>query len=341
MSKDRANTIKLGIFVIVSVAIFILAVYILGSQKNMFQPTFRVHAVFNNAKGLKVGNNVRYAGIEAGTVENIAILSDTSIKVTMILQKKVQPYIKKNAVADIGTDGLVGNAIINISPEKTKTTVSNIKNGDVLKTQTRMSTDEMLNTLGATNENIADFSIQLLEISEKINQGQGALNMLLTDGALAGDLELAIRNLRMTSQSLAYTGRQMEKTLAQLEQGDGLLNSLLYDTTVMADLNGFTGQLNQMLEQDLQPLLDNLNQSGQTLAKSSASLQSLLEDLEEGQGLAGALLQDTTMENDIRELIHNTRVSSERLSENMLALREHFLFRKYFRQKEAAREDGN
>jgi len=224
MAKDTAKNIRLGLFVLISVSLFIVAVYILGNQKNMFQPTFRLHAVFENTKGLKAGNNVRFAGINAGTVEKITILSDTAIQVTMILDNELQEFIKKDALVNIGTDGLVGNALVNISPTKSRPPAARVEENDILKTREQLSTDEMLSTLGATNENIAAFSVQLLEISEKINQGQGAMAMLLSDEQMAGELRQSIRNLKITSQTLAQTGRQMETTLRQLEKGDGLLN---------------------------------------------------------------------------------------------------------------------
>jgi len=334
MAKDTAKNIRLGLFVLISVSLFIVAVYILGNQKNMFQPTFRLHAVFENTKGLKAGNNVRFAGINAGTVEKITILSDTAIQVTMILDNELQEFIKKDALVNIGTDGLVGNALVNISPTKSRPPAARVEENDILKTREQLSTDEMLSTLGATNENIAAFSVQLLEISDKITQGQGAMAMLLSDEQMAGELRQSIRNLKITSQTLAQTGRQMETTLRQLEKGDGLLNDLLYDTTIMADLQFFTGRLNTILEDKVDPLLAGLNQSGQDINQSSRSLQQILQKLENGEGPAGALLNDTLMENQLREMLINLNQSSERLNENMLALREHFLFRKYFRKME-------
>jgi phospholipid/cholesterol/gamma-HCH transport system substrate-binding protein len=338
MAKERAKNIRLGLFVLISITLFIIAIYILGNQKNMFRPTFQIHAVFENTRGLKPGNNVRYSGIEAGTVEAVTILNDTAIQVTMVLEKNLQPYIKKNAVADIGTDGLVGNALVNIKPGKSKLPVEAVKEGDIIKTQENISTDEMLNTLGATNENIAAFSVHLLDISRKLNEGEGAMAVLLQDDQLANDLRQSIRNLRATSYALAQTGQQMESTLKELEQGDGLLNSLLYDTTVMADLQQFTGRLNGLLEDKIDPLLAELNKSGEDISQSSQSLQNILQELDEGKGAAGVLLNDTLMEDQMREMLMNLNQSSERLNENMLAIREHFLFKKYFRKME--KEEG-
>ena len=64
-----------------------------------------------------IGNNVRFAGIDVGTVQRIEIISDTLVKVTMVLDNKVLKFIHKNAVASVGTDGLMGNKLININSQ--------------------------------------------------------------------------------------------------------------------------------------------------------------------------------------------------------------------------------
>ena len=62
-----------------------------------------------------VGNNVRFSGINVGTVENIEIINDTSVRVNMVIDENTHRFIKKNAKATIGSEGLMGNKIINIT----------------------------------------------------------------------------------------------------------------------------------------------------------------------------------------------------------------------------------
>src|SRR3954471_14432886 len=112
MNKGISNQLKLGIFVATGLAIFTIAIFWIGKQKHLFNATFSLHAVFTNISGLQVGNNVRFSGINVGTVDNVAIINDTSVKVTMVLDENVKKFIKKDSYATIGSEGLMGDRII-------------------------------------------------------------------------------------------------------------------------------------------------------------------------------------------------------------------------------------
>lgn len=87
MANESRRNIRLGIFVISGTAFLIIALYLIGNKQNLFGSTFSVSARFYNVNGLMKGNNVRYAGIDVGTVESIEILNDTSVNVVMVLEK--------------------------------------------------------------------------------------------------------------------------------------------------------------------------------------------------------------------------------------------------------------
>lgn len=334
MSKEKVNTFKLGLFVTTAMLLFVVAIYLIGNDQNLFQPTFQLQAVFQNAEGLKPGNNVHYAGIDAGTVKKILITSDSTVTVVMALHREMKDYIKKDAIASIGSDGLVGNKILNISPAPGNGTAALVEDQDVISTYSRIATDDMLEVLGKTNENIALFSLQLLKISEKINRGTGTMNMLLQDETLAEDLRQSIRNLKYTTMSLRRLGGDMEQLMTTLESGNGLLNSLLYDTTVMSGLNGVTEQLSGMIDRDISPILTDLEASSENIAASSASVRAILENIQSGEGTIGSLVRDTSMEMDLKQTLANIQESSERFKENMEAMRHNFLFRGYFKKLE-------
>src|SRR6478736_5095986 len=119
MEKTTSQKIRLGIFVIIGLALFIVTVYFIGQKQKLFGGTNDLYTVFNNVNGLELGNNVRYSGVNVGTVSEIIMINDTTIKVTMMIDDAIFHHIKKNAIATIKSDGLVGNMIINIVPGKT------------------------------------------------------------------------------------------------------------------------------------------------------------------------------------------------------------------------------
>ena len=103
MKKSRKNTVRLGIYIAAGITLFIVAIYIIGSSKNLFQINVKVTALFQDVKGLQVGANVRFTGIDVGTVTKTLILSDSAVMVELAIQDKVTPFIKKNTIATIAS----------------------------------------------------------------------------------------------------------------------------------------------------------------------------------------------------------------------------------------------
>ena len=330
MAKKTENTVKLGLFITIAVALFIAGVYLIGSQENMFGATLRVSSVFGNVNGLQPGNNVRYSGINVGTVESIMLLNDSTVQVNMKLDKTVQPYIKKGAVASIGSDGLVGSMLVNISPGKGAGGM--VEEGDVIASYSRVETEELLNTLGKTNENIALISNDLLRITNYMTRGKGTLALLLRDTQLAIGLREAIFNLQATSRSLAATGGQLQRLTGEVEEGSGLLNQLLYDTTVITNLNASISQIDTLAEK-AEPVLIELRHSAEDISASSAILKSAMQQLAEGEGAATLLLRDTAFANNLEQTMQHIEEGTARFNENMEAMRHNFLFRRYFKKK--------
>lgn len=156
MAKQSENNIKLGVFVLAGLIVMIVSFYMIGNNASMFGSGFVLKARFNNLNGLMEGNNVLFSGIQAGTVKSINIVNDTTIEVSMLIDSKVTAYIHTNAEAAIGTEGLMGNKVINIQPVKPNSPV--VKSGDLLAAQKLASMDQMLQTLSKTNNNIATIS---------------------------------------------------------------------------------------------------------------------------------------------------------------------------------------
>ena len=112
MKKTSGSKIKLGIIVVSSILIFIVAIYFIGQRQQLFSTTFQVSGVFKDISGLQVGNNVRFSGINVGVVQHIEQVTDSTVKVEMLVDEKARKFMKKNVKAIIGSDGLMGNKIV-------------------------------------------------------------------------------------------------------------------------------------------------------------------------------------------------------------------------------------
>ncbi|MFM7902274.1 MAG: MlaD family protein [Bacteroidota bacterium] len=139
MNKTTPSNIRLGLFVTIGTLVLVVALYLIGSNQSMFGSTIRISAQFYNVNGLMQGNNVRYAGIDIGTVDKIKIENDSSVTVYMLIEKKHSQYIKKNALAAIGTDGLMGNKLVNINPGRGSS--EPVVDGDMIASLKPVETD--------------------------------------------------------------------------------------------------------------------------------------------------------------------------------------------------------
>lgn len=187
MEKKKGNMVKLGVFVTLGILFFIIGIYIIGQKQRLFSDTFTVNAVFKNVNGLLVGNNVRFTGINVGTVDDIIILNDTSVEVVMIIDEDTHRFIKKDAKAIIGSEGLMGNKTINITHGSLSQTPI-AENGFML-TEQPVATDEILGKLKTTADNLAS-------ITGNVSSGKGTIGKLFMDTNMANSLNQTIINLK-------------------------------------------------------------------------------------------------------------------------------------------------
>ena len=99
MAQETSKNIRVGAFVLIGTALLIFSLYLIGAKQNLFGSTFELKSQFKNVNGLMPGNNVRFTGIDVGTVKSVEIINDSTVNVTMVIEDKVQAFIKKNATA--------------------------------------------------------------------------------------------------------------------------------------------------------------------------------------------------------------------------------------------------
>lgn len=116
MKTTASQKIKIGLFTFVGILVLVLFIFFLGNKKSLFSSTFNIYGTFRNVNGLTVGNNVRFAGINVGVVDNITIETDSSVRVDLTLNNSVKKFIKKDSKMSIGSDGLMGDKLIVIAP---------------------------------------------------------------------------------------------------------------------------------------------------------------------------------------------------------------------------------
>lgn len=194
MKKDTSKKIRLGIFISIGIALFILGIYFVGERQQLFRSTFRLNGVFKDVAGLQAGSNVRFSGVNVGTVDNIRIVSDTSVKVEILIDENTRKFIKKDALAIIGSEGLMGNKILIIIPGTGAK--KEIENNDILETVQPIDMDDIMISLKKTIDNSSNITNNLSKITGNIESGQGTIGRLLMDRSVALNFDSSIVNLK-------------------------------------------------------------------------------------------------------------------------------------------------
>lgn len=194
MQKTTGNKIKLGIFVSISITLFIVGIYLIGQKQQLFSSTFCIHGIFEDISGLQVGNNVRFSGINIGIVEDIQQITDSTVIVTMTVDDDTKKFIKINAKAIIGSDGLMGNKIVLIIPGIAGEKV--ISDNDTIQTAQQVNMDEILLKIKMTSDNTANITDDMAAIMKNIREGKGTIGKLVMDSALAQNVDAALVNIK-------------------------------------------------------------------------------------------------------------------------------------------------
>lgn len=190
--------VRLGLFVAGGLALFILAIFIIGKQKNLFNPVFKLTTTFYNVSGLQVGNNIRFSGINVGTVDNITIINDSTVRVDMLVRQDVKKFIKSDCEVAIGSEGLIGDRLLIITQGSNEAPLA--REGQELFSTEPVETDAIMASVEASAAYAEVITQQLSEIMIKINSGSGTLGRLISDSTIAENLNQTIVNLKKSSK---------------------------------------------------------------------------------------------------------------------------------------------
>ena len=351
--------VRLGLFVIGGLALFVLAIFIIGKQKNLFNPVIRLSTNFHNVSGLQVGNNIRFSGINVGTVDKITIMNDTTVNVTMLIKEDVGQFIKSDCEVTVGSEGLIGDKLLIISPGSTDAKLA--KGGQQLGSVEPVEIDAIVANLQVTSRQFEDIVL-------KVNSGRGTLGRLIHDTIIAENLNQTILNLKKSSKGLGETmaatqnnisaimgslqiisgnteivSKQLGETMVQINSGRGTFGRLLQDTILAENLNQTIlnlkksskglGETMATTQNNISAIMSSLEIISGNTEIFSKQLGETMVQINSGHGTLGRLIQDTIIAENLNQTMINLQKSSKGFDENMEALKHNFLFRGYFNRK--------
>ena len=285
---------RLGLFIAVGLAIFVIAIFYIGKQQNLFNPVFKVTTNFYNVSGLQVGNNVRFSGINVGIVDNIRIINDSTVQVAMLIRKDVQEFIKADSEAAIGSSGIIGDRIVIIAQGSTSAAI--VADGQHINSVEPVETDAIIASLQVTASSAEVITRELAEIMENINSGRGMLGRLIVDSAIAENVNQTIANFMKSSEGL--------------------------DETI------------EVTKENVFEFMEKLQLTVARTEIASNALGEIMVKINSGEGTLGMLIQDTVVAHNLSQTMINVAETSQGMDEFMDAVNSSFFFRRYFRKLE-------
>lgn len=318
--NDRSNRVAVivGLFVLFGLLILVGGILTIGDLRDTFTRKMAVTAVFDEVGGLKTGDNVWFSGVKVGVVKELQLQDASRVEVGLTIDRDAARFIPDDALARVGSDGLIGNKIVVLyagTPDGPR-----ITDGKVLGVEDRISTEEMIAMLQENNANLHAITGDLKVLTAQLAAGEGSAGRLLMEDGLYEDLSASAASLRQTAERTPQLVSQMNRFTSKLNQEGTLPNDLVTDRETWAKLTASV--------QDLQKVAEH----------AGALADKLDQGVNDPGTPLGTMVGDQAAGDDLQTVLANLVESSRLLSEDLEAAQHNLLLRGFFRKKEKAAE---
>jgi phospholipid/cholesterol/gamma-HCH transport system substrate-binding protein len=206
-----SQNLRVGIFIVITLAILATGVFLIGSREAMFRSSYKVRADFDNVAGLNEGADVRVGGIRKGSVKRIQLPKEPNGKVVVLmdLEKETQSIVKLDSVAEIKSEGMLGDKYIEISFGSME--AAKLHGGETSESHPPLDisdlfakTNTILDTAQGSLENIKSATSNINDISLKINHGQGTVGALINDKTIYNQAAATVTSMHEDVDALKH-----------------------------------------------------------------------------------------------------------------------------------------
>jgi phospholipid/cholesterol/gamma-HCH transport system substrate-binding protein len=206
-----AQNLRVGIFIIITLAVLAVGVFLIGSRESMFRSGYKVRADFDNVAGLNEGADVRVGGIRKGSVKSIILPKqpDGKVVVLMDLDRETQSIVKMDSVAAIKSEGMLGDKYIEITFGSMN--AAKLRGGETIGSQPSLDisdlfakTNQILETAQGALTNVVSATSNINDISAKINHGQGTVGALINDKTIYNQAAATVTSMHEDVDALKH-----------------------------------------------------------------------------------------------------------------------------------------
>ncbi|HUF48463.1 MAG TPA: MlaD family protein [Vicinamibacterales bacterium] len=310
----RKSTAVVGAFVVGGVLLFAVGLFLIGERRLLFSPRFELYTTFTKVSGLQVGTKVRVAGLDAGEVLEIQIPPEPAdpFRVRMRLRDDLRPLVRTDSVSAVQTDGIVGNALIQIG--RGSNAAPMVEPGDTIAGRDAVEFSDLLEegrlTFQAVSRQVEALGEEMTAVVGDLGEVARSTNELITD--VGSDVQV----ISAASVEFVEDGRRLladARGMAEnVRAGQGSVGKLLTDDT---------------LYERLVSIADEAEQTMVGVRETTGRARDLVEGIGAPDGAAQQIVQS------LRDTLADTREVMSDLSENTEALKRNFLFRGFFRDR--------
>jgi phospholipid/cholesterol/gamma-HCH transport system substrate-binding protein len=304
--SELGRKLRVGIFVLVALAAFLAMIYALGAKSRLFEAKYTVYAEFTEVGGLAEGATVRLAGVQIGRVAGVHLPSvpGGKVRVDLAIAKRFADRVRKDSVARIETQGLLGDKIIEISVGTA--TAPPVKPGELIASKDPADLGQMVSQGVQTVKDVAALAATLRETVEGVKQSR------------------VIEDAGATMATARKVTDQIGRIVNEVERGKGWANALIYQEPVaLRQLDGLIATTQKLLDrvergEGAAGVLtsDQSTAAARRLVAAMDRLARTVEQPGEDAGILPALLFDPKYKGvleDVRAVARNFREVSDRL----------------------------
>jgi phospholipid/cholesterol/gamma-HCH transport system substrate-binding protein len=305
--RARATTVRVGIFVLVSLAVFLGVIYMLGARARLFEARYTIYAEFTEVGGLQEGATTRLAGVQIGRVSKVELPPQPGgkVRVEMKIAKRFADRIRKDSEARIQTQGLLGDRIVEITVGSAQ--MAAVQPGDTLRSRDPVDISNVIGEGAGVVRSVAALADSFRQVAEEFQASR------------------VMQDLGETVKTTRKVADQLGRIATRVERGPGLAHTLLYEEpialrrvdelitsaqTILARLERGEGAAGVLTSAES-------TQAAKKLVAAMERFGALADRPSGDEGLLTALLFDPKYKSvleDLQRVAHNFRDVSDRLA---------------------------